>query len=99
MRVISLVPLYAIVNLLCVCFPQAQVYLDPILELIQALCLASYFMLLCEYISPHNEGRDGFFSQIQIEDKKAEGGVVQDGVKWFSVRIPGAPSFIAPDHC
>lgn len=85
MRVISLVPLYAIVNLLCICFPQAQVYLDPILELIQALCLASYFMLLCEYISPHDEGRDGFFSQIEIKDKKAEGGVVQDGVKWFAV--------------
>ncbi|OAA53124.1 hypothetical protein ISF_08965 [Cordyceps fumosorosea ARSEF 2679] len=86
MRVISLVPLYAIVNFLCICFPQAQVYLDPILELIQALCLASYFMLLCEYISPHNEGRDGFFSQIEIKDKKAEGGVVQDGVKWFAQR-------------
>ncbi|KAM3434357.1 hypothetical protein NHJ13734_006047 [Beauveria thailandica] len=86
MRVIALVPLYAIVNLLCICFPQAQVYLDPILELIQALCLASYFMLLCEYISPHNEGRDGFFSQIEIKDKKAEGGLVQDGVKWFAQR-------------
>lgn len=86
LRVISLVPLYAIVNLLCICFPQAQVYLDPILELLQALCLASYFMLLCEYISPHDEGRDGFFSQIEIKDKKADGGVVQDGVKWFAQR-------------
>lgn len=85
MRVIALVPLYSIVNLLIVCFPQADVYLDPVLELLQALCLASYFMLLCEYISPHDEGRGGFFAQIEIEDKKAEGGVVQDGVKWFSV--------------
>lgn len=85
MRVVALVPLYCIVSLLCICFPTAAVYIIPILDLLQALCLASYFMLLCEYLSPHNDGRDAFFRAIEIEDKSAPEGKVGDNVAWFWV--------------
>lgn len=83
MRVVALVPLYSIINLLCICFPTAWVYITPVLDLFQSLCLASYLLLLCEYLSPDRDGRDAFFARIEIEDKKAEGGKVQDTVKWF----------------
>lgn len=86
MRVISLVPLYAITNILCIAFPPAAVYILPVLDVLSSFCLASYFMLLCEYISPHSEGQDAFFSRIEIEDKKAPEGKVQDNVKWFKQR-------------
>lgn len=87
MRIIALVPSYTVINILCISFPNAAVYLTPLLEILQALCLASYFVLLCEYISPHTQGRDAFFARIEIEDKEAPDGKVNDNVKWFKVSL------------
>jgi len=61
----------------------------PWLDVAQANCLASYFLLLCELISPEAEGRDRFFSTIDIKGmKKGKGnGGNNDGVKWFQVSL------------
>ncbi len=84
-----LAPIYSILSLLQICFPTAAVYIIPWLDVAQANCLASYFLLLCELISPEAEGRDLFFSTIDIKGKKKGkgNGGRNDGVKWFQVRL------------
>lgn len=87
MRIALLVPIYSIISLLCICFPTAEVYLRPWLEVAQANCLASYFLLLCEFVSPHSEGRDVFFATIEISDKRAARKGPVDGIQWFRVSL------------
>ena len=88
MRVTLLVPLYSIICFLCLYFPSSAVYLRPWLDVAQSNCLATYFLLLCEYVSPHADQRDLFWSTIDIKDKlgtkKSQRKV--DGVRWFRVR-------------
>lgn len=93
MRVALLIPLYSIFSFLCICFPVATVYLLPWLDIFQANSLVAYFLLLCEYVSPHHEERELFFAGLDIKDKRAPGGKA-DGVKWFRVN-PGIP-ILAP---
>lgn len=85
MRVALLVPSYSIICFLCICLPNAAVYLLPWLDVFTASCLAAYFLLLCEYVSPHDHGRDLFFSTIELKDKRARKQGM-DGAKWFRVR-------------
>ncbi len=84
MRVAVLVPVYALISLMCLCFPKAAVYLDPWYDLAEANALVAFFLLMCEYVSPHHDQRADFFNTIEISDKKArEKGV--DGATWFKV--------------
>ncbi|OBT79627.1 hypothetical protein VF21_01365 [Pseudogymnoascus sp. 05NY08] len=85
MRVALLVPSYSIICFLCICLPNAAVYLLPWLDVFTASCLAAYFLLLCEYVSPHGHGRDLFFSTIELKDKRARKQGM-DGAKWFRQR-------------
>ncbi|OBT56755.1 hypothetical protein VE04_03929 [Pseudogymnoascus sp. 24MN13] len=85
MRVALLVPSYSIICFLCICLPNAAVYLLPWLDVFTASCLAAYFLLLCEYVSPHDHGRDLFFSTIELKDKRARKQGM-DGAKWFRQR-------------
>lgn len=86
MRAALLVPSYSIFCFLCICFPKATVYLLPWLDVFQASCLASYFLLLCEYVSPHDHARDLFFSTIELKDKRARKQGM-DGATWFRVSV------------
>lgn len=85
MRVALLVPSYSLICFLCICLPNAAVYLLPWLDVFTASCLAAYFLLLCEYVSPHDQGRDLFFSTIELKDKRARKQGM-NGAKWFRVR-------------
>ncbi|KFX89728.1 hypothetical protein O988_08534 [Pseudogymnoascus sp. VKM F-3808] len=85
MRVALLVPSYSIVCFICICIPKATVYLLPWLDVFQASCLAAYFLLLCEYVSPHDDERDLFFSTIELKDKRARKQKM-NGAKWFRQR-------------
>lgn len=92
MRVALLVPLYSIISLLSICFPQTAVYLHPWLDTAQANSLVSYFLLVCEYVSPDGNERDLFFATVEIQDKIAARKGKIDDLAWFKV------SFQRPDH-
>ncbi|EEQ27197.1 conserved hypothetical protein [Microsporum canis CBS 113480] len=85
MRAALLVPSYSVCSFLCICFPKAAVYLLPWLDAFQANCLATYFLLLCEYVAPDDPGRDLFFSTIELKDKRAQKKMM-NGAKWFRQR-------------
>jgi len=85
MKIALLIPLYSIFSFLSICFPISFVYLVPWLHLFQAFALGSFFLLMCEFVSPSSEQRDVFFAALRVLDKREAGGV-GDGLTWYRVR-------------
>ncbi|KAL7928272.1 organic solute transporter Ostalpha domain-containing protein [Trichoderma chlorosporum] len=85
MRISLLVPFYSLFCFLSICFPTANVYLDPWLEVFQANSLCAFFLLMCDFISPDSEKRSDFFSKMTVLDKKSRAGQV-GGLSWFRSR-------------
>ena len=84
MRVMCLVPIYGLWSILSICFPKANVYIEPWRSISEATSHIAYFLLLCEYVSPHQEEQAGYFNMVEISDKRArEKGI--DGETWFKV--------------
>jgi Organic solute transporter Ostalpha len=86
MKITCVVPFYSIVSFLSICFPRAYVYLDPWLDVFQSLALGSFFLLMCEYVSPSEERRDIFFAALKVSDKKAPD-EIGDGLAWYRVSL------------
>ncbi|KAK1255080.1 hypothetical protein MKX08_009075 [Trichoderma sp. CBMAI-0020] len=85
MRISLLVPFYSLFCFLSICFPEADVYLDPWLEVFQANSLCAFFLLMCDFISPNSEKRNDFFAKMTVLDKKSQAGKV-GGLPWFRSR-------------
>jgi len=83
MKIASLIPFFSIFSLLSICFPKAYVYLYPWLDYFESLSLGSFFLLMCEFVSPSAEQRDVFFAALEIPDKKSGG--LRDGLVWYRV--------------
>ncbi|KAJ5190997.1 uncharacterized protein N7498_009982 [Penicillium cinerascens] len=82
MKICMLLPLYTITSFVSVCFPKADVYLEPWLEVFQAIALASFFLLLCEFIASDNQTEvDVFFAAFEAPKKK--NGERMHGLEWF----------------
>ncbi|KAH7196187.1 organic solute transporter Ostalpha-domain-containing protein [Fusarium oxysporum] len=67
--------MYSLISFLSVCFPTAEVYIDPWVSLVEGLAFCSFFLLLCDYVCPNINQRELFFAT-----KKTS------GVKWFRIR-------------
>ena len=91
MRVSMLIPVYSLFSFLSVIFPNAGVYLLPWLDVFQANSLCAFFLLMCTYISPHDDQRDMLFAAMTLFDKK-KGQI--EGLSWYRVRFEhfGYPS-------
>lgn len=85
MRIASLIPLYSIFSFLSICFPNAFVYLVPWASLFQALALGSFFLLMCEFVSPNSTQRDVFFAALELPSKN--GTTRPLGLRWFKVGV------------
>lgn len=48
----------------------------------QSFALGNFFLLLLEFISPHDNQRDFFFSALQVPSRKS-GKAPKDGIKWY----------------
>ncbi|KUL90064.1 hypothetical protein ZTR_02843 [Talaromyces verruculosus] len=72
MRICLVIPSYSIVSFLSICFPNAYVYLNPWLNVIQGIVLTTFFLWLCDYISMDPHQRDAFFANVQLSNKKQE---------------------------
>lgn len=84
MRISLLLPVYSVFSLLSICFPTAQVYIRPWVDVFQAQSVCAFFLLMCEYVSPSSRGRDRFFLTLDIPNKKHPE-VKIDGLAWFKV--------------
>ncbi|KAM0235208.1 hypothetical protein ACHAPO_006005 [Fusarium lateritium] len=75
MRVGNLISAFALISFLCICFPTAEVYIQPWLHVFEGFALGSFFLLLCDYVSPHRDQRDVFFATKR-----------KNGMRWFKTR-------------
>ncbi|RGP73182.1 hypothetical protein FLONG3_6498 [Fusarium longipes] len=75
MRVGNLISAFAVICFLSICFPTAEVYIQPWLHVFEGFALGSFFLLLCDYVSPHRDQRDVFFATKR-----------KNGMKWFKTR-------------
>uniref|UniRef100_A0A8H7KD61 Uncharacterized protein n=1 Tax=Bionectria ochroleuca TaxID=29856 RepID=A0A8H7KD61_BIOOC len=75
MKIGALITTYALVSFFSVAFPGASVYMHPWLDVIEGTALGSFFLLLCDYISPSQEQREIFFATKP-----------KCGIKWFKLR-------------
>ncbi|KAF5670070.1 hypothetical protein FHETE_4753 [Fusarium heterosporum] len=75
MRVGNLISAFALISFLSICFPSAAVYIQPWLHVFEGFALGSFFLLLCDYVSPHRDQRDVFFATKR-----------KNGMKWFRTR-------------
>lgn len=70
MRIVSLVIFYSVLSFLCVVFPHIYTYIEPWIEVYEAVALATFFLLMCEFVSPHENRRQSFFERTPIKDRK-----------------------------
>ncbi|KZL75523.1 DUF300 domain-containing protein [Colletotrichum tofieldiae] len=82
LRISLIIPFWSIISFLSICFPPAEVYLHPWLEFVQSICLGTFFLLLCEFVSPSAQHRDVFFAALTVKNKKAANGE-ENGLEWF----------------
>lgn len=61
-RIIFVIPVFAVVSFLSVAFNDAAVYLKPIEDLYEAFALAGFFLLLCAFVQESDEERQRFIA-------------------------------------
>lgn len=84
MRICMFVVIYAVLCYISVVVPETYPYLHPVTDLVQALALENFFLLLCEMVSPNEEQRDTFFSALKVLLKNGSKSP-QDGLTWYRV--------------
>ncbi|KAK8054963.1 hypothetical protein PG993_000190 [Apiospora rasikravindrae] len=70
LRICCYLPIFAIGLFLEAAFPNSYAYLSSWLDFFQAIALANFFLLMCQYISPSDEQRDAFFAVFQVPASK-----------------------------
>ncbi|KAF4339938.1 hypothetical protein FBEOM_6163 [Fusarium beomiforme] len=58
MRIGTLISAFSIISFLSICFPKASVYIEPWLHVYEGFALGSFFLLLCDYVSPNRDQQD-----------------------------------------
>ncbi|KAL9106403.1 MAG: hypothetical protein Q9227_008545 [Pyrenula ochraceoflavens] len=70
MRITVFVISYSVISLAGVIAPESWIYLQPWIDFAESIALASFFLLLCEYVSPHEDRRASFFAALEVKDRK-----------------------------
>ncbi|KAM0799395.1 organic solute transporter Ostalpha-domain-containing protein [Usnea florida] len=65
LRIIALVPIFAIVFFLAGSVPSSAVYIQAWADVYESVALASYFLLLVTYVVPDPQQRDEHFDRLQ----------------------------------
>ena len=73
MRIIFFIPALAIISWGCIALQLNAWYLQPWSYIFEAFALASFFMLVCDFISPNAEDHARFFDELRLKDGKIAG--------------------------
>lgn len=68
LRIIFLIPVFAILYFLAGAFLDAAIYIQPWADFYESIALASYFLLLVQFLVPVPERRDTFFDHLEHKD-------------------------------
>lgn len=85
LKICTLIPVYSLGSWISIAAPSSYIYLDPWLEFYQGIALGSFFLLLCEYVSPSAASRDVFFAALKVPEKRLGRGSGKeiDGLEWY----------------
>lgn len=70
MRICSYLPIFAIGCFLEASFPNAYVYIYPWLDVVQAIALCNFFLLMSHFVSPSDDHRELFFAGLKVSQKR-----------------------------
>jgi hypothetical protein len=89
MKIAFMLPMYSVLSWLGIAFPNGFVYLEPWTTWWEAIAIGSFFLLMCEYVSPSADFRDVFFAALQVPQSrkdKQRGAPAVNGLEWYRVR-------------
>ena len=99
-RILFMVPIYAVVSFLSYSYYIHAIYFDVLMNCYEAFAIASFFALLCHYIAPDLHSQKDYFRALQPRSwvwpltwiKKCCGGgergclrTPRSGLTWFNV--------------
>lgn len=84
LRICLLIPVATVVQFIGQVVPAAYFYILPWADMMQALALANFFLLMLEFISPHGGAaeRDIFFAGVQVPPRR-KNRPPRDGTTWY----------------
>ncbi|MCJ1340925.1 hypothetical protein MMC09_006221 [Bachmanniomyces sp. S44760] len=83
-RVTALIPVFAIISFASIYLGVSAIYLVPWMSACESIALASFFLLVCNYVSPSVEGQNAYFQSMELPAKGAQGdSFPADGLAWF----------------
>lgn len=82
LRICLLIPINSAIQFVGQVVPAVYFYIIPWSDMMQSFALGNFFLLMLEFISPHDNQRDFFFSGLQVPSKKS-GKAPKDGIKWY----------------
>lgn len=84
-----MLPIYNILSFIGIAWPNSFIYLSMWRDFWEGIALASFFLLLCEFVSPSADFRDVFFAALEVPEarKAREKGkpVKITGLEWYRV--------------
>jgi len=69
-RISFVIPVFAIIGVLCAAFNSSAVYIKPWMDVYESIALVSFFFLLSEYAFPGQQGRGGLFMNLENVDNQ-----------------------------
>ncbi|OKL59335.1 hypothetical protein UA08_05391 [Talaromyces atroroseus] len=84
MRICHMLPSYAILSFVPICFPSSYVYLNGWTEVWQAVALYAFFLLLVEFLAPTAEEKFSFFGSLKVK-KMFKKGKYREGVSFLKL--------------
>ncbi|MCJ1311439.1 hypothetical protein MMC25_005110 [Agyrium rufum] len=91
-KIIGLISLLSLFSWIIIRYPKEYAYLQLWIEYIEAIALAAFFLLMCDFVSPSERVQDGFFATLQIKEKKRLIGRSKNttpqvqGLAWLRIR-------------
>lgn len=82
LRICLLIPIASLLQFIGQVVPAAYFYILPWADMMQALALANFFLLMQEFISPHAAQREHFFGGLQVPPRR-KGRPARDGMRWY----------------
>lgn len=83
LRICLLIPVCSIIQLIGQLKPEAYFFIVPWAELMQSMALGNFFLLMLEFISPHHNQREFFFSALQVPAKRSRKRAPKNGMRWY----------------
>lgn len=92
MRIIHMLPAYAGLSFLSICWPETYVYLTAWIEYFQALALYAFLLLLIDFLAPTDQDKLAYFGSLKVP-KIFRRGKYREGVSFLKLTLYGVMQY------